>query len=75
MNTQLLKQASQLSLDDQLELVEALWDAIAQRGLVPAPSAAQVEELDRRIADLERNPEDVVTWSDVKAEALARLRR
>jgi putative addiction module component (TIGR02574 family) len=34
---------------------------------------AQRQELKRRLADHLANPEDVVTWEQVKAEALARL--
>ena len=51
MNAKLLDQARELSLADQLELVEALWDDIARRDAAPPPSAAQKAELDRRIAD------------------------
>jgi putative addiction module component (TIGR02574 family) len=60
-----------MNIDDQLELVEALWGDIAGRGAVPAPSDAQKAELDRRIA----KPGEPVEWSTVKAEALARIRR
>ena len=35
MNTHLLDQARQLSVEEQLELVEALWDDIARRNTVP----------------------------------------
>lgn len=75
MNTQLLDQARQLSVEEQLELVEALWDNIAQCNAVPPPSDAQKAELDRRLADHEKNPDDVVPWSEVKKSALARIRR
>ena len=75
MNAQLLNQARQLSLPDQIELVEALWDTIAQRNLVPPPSAAQAAELDRRIADLDAHPGDATAWKDVRAEALTRIGR
>jgi len=51
MNAKLLDQARELSLADQLDLVDALWDDIAGRGAVPAPSEAQKAELDRRIAE------------------------
>jgi putative addiction module component (TIGR02574 family) len=75
MNTHLLEQATQLSVQDQIELVEALWDDIAKRNAVPPPSDAQNAELDRRLADLEANPDDVISWSEVKASALARIGR
>jgi putative addiction module component (TIGR02574 family) len=73
MNTHLLDQARQLSVQDQLALVEALWDDIAKRNAVPPSTAAQVAELERRLADHAANPGDVVPWSEVKASALARI--
>ena len=75
MNTHLLEQVRQLSVDEQLELVEALWDDIAERNGVPPPTDAQKGELDRRLADHEANPDDVLPWSEVKASALARIGR
>ncbi len=53
MNTHLLEQARQLSVEEQLELVEALWDDLAERNTVPLPTAAQKLELDRRLLDHE----------------------
>ena len=73
MNTQLLSQARQLSVEDQLELVEALWDGIAKRSAAPGPTEAQRAELNRRLADHEANPDDVVSWNEVKAAALAHI--
>jgi len=73
MDAQLLVQARQLSIQDQLELVQALWDGIAKRGAVPGLVDAQKAELDRRLADHEARPDDVLPWSEVKACALAQL--
>ena len=73
MNTQLLSQARQLSVQDQLDLLEALWDGIAKRSAVPGPTDTQKAELDRRLADHEANPDDVVSWNEVKATALAHI--
>lgn len=73
MNAQLLSQVRQLSVQDQLELVEALWESIAKRNAVPGPTDAQKTELDRRLAEHEASPDDVVSWSEVKASALAHI--
>lgn len=75
MNTQLFDQARRLSVDDQIALVQALWDDIARRNRVPPPTEAQEAELDRRLADHDANPDDVVPWSEVKAAALADIGR
>ncbi len=75
MNTHFLDQARQLSVEDQLELVTVLWDDIVKRNVVPPPTDAQKAELDRRLADHEANPDDVVPWDEVKTSALARIGR
>lgn len=75
MNTHLLDQARQLSVQDQLELVTVLWDDIAKRDVIPPPTDAQKAELDRRLADHEANPDDVVPWDEVRTSALARIGR
>ncbi len=75
MNTQLLHQASVLDIDEQIELVEAIWDGIVSRGAAPSLTVAQKTELDRRLADYIANPNNVVSWGDVKAAALAKIRQ
>jgi putative addiction module component (TIGR02574 family) len=75
MNTQLLQQASVLTVDEQIELAEAIWDGIVSRNAVPPLTESQKTELDRRFADYVANPDDVTPWSDVKAAALAKIRQ
>ena len=75
MNTQLLQQARVLDIDEQIELVEAIWDGIVSRGAAPSLTEAQKMELDLRLADHLANPNDVVSWSEVKAAALAKIRQ
>ena len=74
-NTQLLQQASVLDIDEQIELVEAIWDGIVSRGAAPLLTESQKTELDRRLADHLANPNDVISWDDVKAAALAKIRQ
>ena len=73
MNSRLLQQASALGVDEQIELVEAIWDGIVSRGAAPSLTEAQKTELDRRLADHLANPNDVVSWGEVKAAALAKI--
>jgi len=75
MDTHLLDKARQLSVQDQLELVTVLWEEIAKHNAVPPPTDAQKEELDRRLASHEANPDDVVPWAEVKASAVAQIGR
>lgn len=75
MNAQLLQQARVLNTDEQIELVEAIWDSIVSRGGAPSLTEAQSSELDRRLADHLANPDDVVSWNEVKDAALAKIRQ
>jgi putative addiction module component (TIGR02574 family) len=75
MNTALFDQVRQLSVEEQIELVEALWDNIVERNAVPGPTEAQKAELDRRLSEHAAHPDDVVPWSEVKDSALTRIRR
>jgi putative addiction module component (TIGR02574 family) len=75
MNTSLFDQVRQLSVEEQIELVEALWDNIVERNAVPGPTEAQKAELDRRLSEHAAHPDDVVPWSEVKDSALTRIRR
>jgi len=75
MNTSLFDQIRQLSVEEQIELVEALWDNIVERNAVPGPTEAQKAELDRRLSEHAAHPDDVVPWSEVKDSALTRIRR
>lgn len=72
MNARLLDQARKLSVNEQIELVEALWDNIVERDAVPPMTQSQAAELDRRIADHEEHPEEILSRDEVKAEALQR---
>lgn len=68
MSTSILDTARSLPLSERIELVEALWESIIQDGYEPELTTAQAEELDRRLAAHENNPDDVVAWERVKAE-------
>jgi len=75
MNTQLLQQVSVLDIDEQIGLVEAIWNGIVSRGAVPPLTEAQKSGLDRRLADHLKNPDDVVSWDEIKVSILAKLDR
>ncbi len=61
-----------LSVAERLLLVEELWDSIAA---ATSLTDAQRAELDRRLADHEANPDDVVSWEEVQSSITARLNR
>ena len=59
-----------LSVAERLTLVEELWESIAASTPITGEQRA---ELDRRLADHEANPDDVVSWEEVQSSITARL--
>jgi putative addiction module component (TIGR02574 family) len=64
-----------LSVEERLVLVEELWDSIAENSAAVPLTDAQRAELDRRLADHEAHPEDVVSWEEVKDSISSRLKK
>ncbi len=67
-----LLQAKALSIDDRIWLVQALWDSISAEPKQLELTEAQQQELSRRLTDRQINPQSVVSWEDIKAQALSR---
>jgi putative addiction module component (TIGR02574 family) len=65
----------QMSRDERLVLVQEIWDTIAREPEPPLLTEAQRQELERRAAEDDAAPEDVVPWEEVKARTAARLRQ
>ena len=68
--TELLEEASHLPVDERIELVEAIWNTVAEDAgldVLPLPKAHRLE-LDRRIADLEAHPDTGEPWDEVRAQ-------
>lgn len=65
--TATLRDIATLSIEDRIDLVQAIWDSIAAEQAYPNLTEAQQKELDRRIADYEINPDNVLTWDEIKA--------
>lgn len=64
---------SGLSVSERIQLVEDLWDSIApETGELPL-TEAQTLELERRLAEMERDPESGETWEVVRARIERRL--
>ena len=71
-----LKALRRLSVAERIQLVEDLWDSIAEddpdTAFPVTPELA--DELDRRLADHERNPSAVEDWNTVRRRITNRLR-
>jgi putative addiction module component (TIGR02574 family) len=61
----LLAKVSSLSPTDRLELIGMVWDTLSSDNL-PVTDAERAL-LDARLADMERNPNDQSSWTEVKA--------
>lgn len=59
-----------LSVSERIQLVQDLWDSIAAEPENLPPTAAQLRELDRRLAEAETNPGVGTSWEEVRARLL-----
>ncbi len=62
-----LSEIKSLSLEERIHLVQAIWDSIAAEQIDPDLTDAQKQELDRRINAYDTDPQNVLTWDEVKA--------
>jgi putative addiction module component (TIGR02574 family) len=66
---------SGLSLAERIQLAEDLWDSVAaETGELPL-SEAQTAELDRRLAELARDPGAGESWEVVRGRVERRLHK
>jgi putative addiction module component (TIGR02574 family) len=70
-----LNEVESWSVDDRVRLVQDVWDQLADQGYEPELTEEMKAELDRRIEELDRNPDAGVPWEEVKARVLGRLRK
>jgi len=68
-----LDEILRLPVEDRIDLVEQIWDSVAADADALPITPEQREELDRRLEDHERNPNDVVEWSVVRERIRSRL--
>lgn len=64
-----------MSIDDRLALVQEIWDSITTAPEQLPLTDAQRRELERRLAAHAADPQNVIPWEEVKAQALARAKR
>jgi putative addiction module component (TIGR02574 family) len=67
-----LSDVLELPIAERLRLVEAIWDSIAEAPEGLELTDAQRAELDRRLAEYERNPDAGSPWPEVRARILKR---
>ena len=64
-----------LNIDERLALVEEIWASICVDAKAFPLTDLQRAELDRRVADDDAFPDDVVPWDEIKAATRSRLER
>jgi putative addiction module component (TIGR02574 family) len=72
MNKMSVAEVLQLSVPERIQLVEDIWDTIASVPERIALTAAQREELDRRLEDYRQHPEEGSPWEEVRKRILTR---
>jgi putative addiction module component (TIGR02574 family) len=67
MRPELLDEARRLSVNDRIELVEAIWNSVSEDAALEQLSLSDLHraELDRRLADWEENPGSGGSWAEV----------
>jgi putative addiction module component (TIGR02574 family) len=60
--TSALNQIAALPVQDQIELLHQAWDRLLESGWEPELTDDQKAEFDRRLDDLDANPQNVVPW-------------
>lgn len=63
----------QLSAEIRLQLIGEIWDSLSDESLGEIPESHR-EELDRRLAERERNPEASAPWKEVRERVRGKLR-
>jgi len=64
-SAEILDQLRALPVTERTQLVGQIWDEFADSELCLTP--AQAAELDRRLEEHKRSPDDVVPWSEIKS--------
>ena len=62
-------------VDDRVRLVQDVWHGLAVQGYEPELTEEMKAELDRRLEEMDRNPNVGLPWEEVKARVLGRLRK
>lgn len=67
-----IPQLKQLSPDQKLVLAGELWDEVAADTKDWEPDPEFVEGLQQQLEEYRRNPQNVLTWEQVKANVIGR---
>jgi len=63
-----MDEIKRLSVAERIQLVQDIWDSIAADRNAQPLTAAEREELDRRLRAYEEDPSGTKTWSEVRED-------
>ena len=63
----------ELSVQDRISLAQQIWDSVASDPDSIPLSAEQREELERRLEEYRKNPQDGAAWEDVQRRLRSQL--
>jgi putative addiction module component (TIGR02574 family) len=61
-----LDEVLQLPIPERIRIVEAIWDSIAANPEAVELTDQQRAELDRRLEELDKNPDEGSSWAEVR---------
>jgi putative addiction module component (TIGR02574 family) len=73
MNKALWDELMKLSPAERIQLAQDLWDSITPEEMPPL-TPEQIEEMERRLAEHEKDPGSAVPWEEVRARLWARYK-
>jgi putative addiction module component (TIGR02574 family) len=68
-----IDELKRLSVSERIQLVEALWDSIAEDSPALGLTPAHIAELDRRLDALEAQPKGGTPWEVARERILSSL--
>ena len=66
-----IDEIKQLDITERILLVEEIWDSIAKEQENLSLSDYEKELLDTRLASLEENPNNLMSWDEIKSKLRA----
>jgi putative addiction module component (TIGR02574 family) len=68
-----IKDILKLSINDRIQLVQTIWDSISEDAENQRISDHHKKILDERLQAHENNPDDVISWEEVKNNVSKKL--
>ena len=66
--SEVLSEVRTWDCEKRVDLIDAIWDGLAEEGYAPPITPELQAELERRLAEAEAHPDDTLTWEQVKAD-------